>query len=220
MESETVTLEKDSKLLTVAMILSLVIIFYNLLEGGISVFFGASNETLALFGFGIDSFVEVISGIGITHMVWRMRTRSGEKRDLFEMTALRITGFAFYLLTTGLVFGAAWILYSVSRPETTLAGLIISFVSIITMYYLYRKKVEVGENLHSAPIISDAKCTRTCFYLSFILFGSSSLYEIFGIPFTDVLGSLGTAWYAFGEGREATSRAIKGQLSCGDERCK
>jgi hypothetical protein len=219
MKIESVTLEKDRQLLNIALLLSIITILYNLLEGVISVFFGASDDTLALFGFGVDSFVEVISGIGIAHMVWRMKTNSIEKRDSFEVTALRITGVAFYLLTAGLITGAAWIVYSGSRPETTLAGIIISVVSIITMYFLYRKKLEIGENLDSAPIISAAKCTKTCFYLSFILLGSSGLYELTGISFVDVLGSLGIAWYAFREGREAFGKARKGRLACCDDHC-
>ncbi|MDZ7846347.1 MAG: hypothetical protein U5L96_06075 [Owenweeksia sp.] len=67
---------KNHKLLQTALVLSFVTIIYNLLEGLIATFFGASDETLVLFGFGIDSFVEVLSGIGIVHMVVRMRRNS------------------------------------------------------------------------------------------------------------------------------------------------
>ena len=52
-----------------ASLLALITIFYNLAEGIISVWFGAADETISLFGFGLDSFVEVMSGIGIWHMV-------------------------------------------------------------------------------------------------------------------------------------------------------
>jgi len=47
-----------------AILLSQITVFYNLLEGLVSVFLGLEDETLSLLGFGIDSFVEVISGIG------------------------------------------------------------------------------------------------------------------------------------------------------------
>ena len=59
------------KLYKWAFILAQITIFYNLLEGLFSVFFGLEDETLSLAGFGLDSFVEVISGIGILHMVRR-----------------------------------------------------------------------------------------------------------------------------------------------------
>jgi len=212
-------MREEGNLLHLAWILSLITIGYNLVEGGISTFFGASDETLALFGFGVDSFVEVISGIGIAHMIWRMKRSSVEQNDDFEITALRVTGFAFYLLTFGLVSGSVLVMVTGTRPETTLAGIIISIISIITMYFLYRIKLDVGNKLNSAPIVSDAKCTKTCFYLSFILLASSAFYEIFGIPFIDVLGSLGIAWYAFREGREAFEKARSGNLTCCDDHC-
>ena len=52
---------RKKELLQWAHILALITIFYNILEGLVSVFFGLEDETMALFGFGLDSFVEVIS---------------------------------------------------------------------------------------------------------------------------------------------------------------
>ena len=209
----------STKLLNKAYILSLITIFYNLVEGGVATFYGAQNETLALFGFGLDSFVEVLSGIGIAHMIWRMKKNPIESRDHFEVTALKITGTAFYLLVLGLIIGAGLSIYYQSNPGTTLVGMIISIISILTMYILYKAKLDVGHKLNSEPIISDANCTRTCFYLSFILLGSSTLYELFKIPYVDAIGSLGIAWYAFKEGKEAFEKARTKKLSCSDHCC-
>ncbi len=205
--------------LDLAFYLALITIIYNLIEGGVSTFFGSTDETLALFGFGVDSFVEVLSGIGIAHMILRMKKHPVKKRDQFEVTALRITGTAFYLLVAGLVVGAFLSIYHASEPQTTRVGVIISALSIVTMYFLYRYKLEVGQELNSQPIISDANCTRTCFYLSFILLASSLLYELFKIPYVDALGSLGIAWYAFSEGREAFEKARTKSIACADDCC-
>lgn len=202
-----------------AFILSLITIFYNLAEGGVATIFGAQDETLALFGFGLDSFVEVLSGIGIAHMIWRMQHQEISKRDFFERTALKITGGAFYILTAGLVLGAFANIYFEAKPETTVVGIILSIVSIVTMFFLYKAKLDVGKKLNSAPIISDANCTKTCFYLSFILLGSSVIYELFEVPYIDALGSLFIAWYAFKEGKEAFEKATNESLSCDDDCC-
>lgn len=210
---------ENAKNLQAAYVLSLITIFYNLVEGGVSTYFGSHDETLALFGFGIDSFVEVLSGIGIAHMVTRLRKHSIEQRDEFEVRALRITGIAFYILVAGLVVGSTLSIIYNSTPDTTVVGIIISALSILTMYVLYREKLRVGQALNSAPIISDANCTKTCFYLSFILLGSSLLYELFKIPYVDALGSLGIAWYAFKEGKESFEKAKTKSLTCGDHCC-
>jgi divalent metal cation (Fe/Co/Zn/Cd) transporter len=208
---------ENQKLLRTALVLALITIVYNVAEGLVSVFFGASDDTLALLGFGIDSFVEVISGIGILHMVIRMQRSKAETYDKFERQALRITGIAFYLLAIGLAIGSVINIIMGIKPETTIAGIIISSISILAMYFLMKAKLNIGKKLNSDAIVADANCTRTCFYLSFILLGSSLLYEIFGIGWFDTIGSLGIAWFAFSEGREAfeKSKAEKMGCSCG-----
>jgi divalent metal cation (Fe/Co/Zn/Cd) transporter len=203
----------------IALILALITIIYNLAEGILSTAFGASDETLALFGFGVDSFVEVLSGAGIAHMIMRMKKHPVDKRDQFETTALKITGTAFYLLVLGLTTGAVLSILYAAKPVTTVAGIVISVISILTMYVLYRKKLKIGQELNSAPLISDANCTKTCFYLSFILLGSSLLYEVFSVPYVDALGSLGIAWFAFREGKEAFQKAKTKELGCADHCC-
>ena len=203
-----------NKPLRFALALGLITIFYNIIEGTISIFFGMEDETLALFGFGVDSFVEVISGIGITHMLLRMKYSKDVSRDKFEKTALRITGFSFFLLAIGLIVGSVINLVQNSHPQTTVAGIIIAVVSILTMYWLMTSKLKVGKALNSDAIIADANCTKTCFYLSFILLAASGLYELFHIRYFDILGSLGIAYFAFNEGREAYEKVKSGNLAC------
>jgi len=204
-------------LIRTAFLLSLITIVYNIAEGIISVYFGASDDALALLGFGVDSFVEVISGIGIAHMILRMKYSKIETRDTFEKTALRITGTAFYLLAFGLIIGSVLNIINDVKPESTLPGIIIAAISILTMYWLMTSKLKVGKALNSDAIIADANCTKTCFYLSFILLAASGLYELLNIAYFDILGSLGIAYFAFKEGREAFEKAKSGNLLCSCE---
>ncbi|MBK7104885.1 MAG: cation transporter [Ignavibacteriae bacterium] len=203
-----------NKLLKTAKYLSIFTIVYNIAEGIVSVFFGANEETLTLFGFGLDSFVEVISGIGILHMILRMQKSEVNQRDNFERTSLKITGISFYVLSVGLIVGAILNLIYQHKPETTIAGIIISVISIFTMYFLMNAKLKIGKELNSDAIIADANCTKTCFYLSFILLFSSAFYEIFQIGYLDILGSLGIAYFSFKEGKEAIEKSKSQNLSC------
>lgn len=194
--------------------LAIITVLYNLIEGLISVYFGVKDETIALFGFGIDSFVEVISGIGIWHMIARMRHNTIETHDRFEKTALRITGTAFYILTFGLMITAAVNLYEGHKPETTFWGVIIALVSIITMWLLMHYKIKVGRQYNSQALMADANCTKICMYLSMVLLVASAGYEITGIGVFDSLGAIVIAWISFKEGREAFEKA-KGKNVCG-----
>lgn len=213
------SVQQTAKLLKIAFILSIITVVYNIGEGLVSTIFGYSDETIALFGFGVDSFVEVMSGVGIGHMVWRMRRSPVSERDRFERQALYVTGISFFLLAGGLVIGSVLNIIYGTTPETTIAGIIISTVSIATMWFLYSYKIKIGRALGSEPIIADANCTKTCFYLSFILLASSLLYEALHIGYVDIIGGLGIAWFAYREGRESIEKARSGSLSCSCDDC-
>src|SRR6185436_4832938 len=106
------SLATENKLYSIALALAVFTIIYNLAEGIIATWFGYEDETLTLFGFGVDSFIEMISGIGIMHMVLRIRKDPAANRDTFEQTALRVTGNAFYILVVGLLLSAGIVLYT------------------------------------------------------------------------------------------------------------
>jgi len=196
-----------------ALVLAILTVVYNLIEGIAAIYFGLEDETLALFGFGLDSFVEVISGIGIWHMVLRIRKSGDEHRDIFEKRALQITGSAFYLLTIGLVLSSIYNLFSGAHPETTFWGLVIAGLSILVMWWLIRNKIKVGKALNSDAIIADANCTKACMQLSFVLFAASLGYELFGIGKIDAIGSLIIAGIAFREGKESFEKS-RNQNNC------
>lgn len=207
-------LQKNAGMYKWASVLALITIFYNIIEGLVSVFFGLKDETIVLFGFGIDSFVEVISGVGIWHMVRRLRQNNNENPDRFERQALRITGAAFYLLTAGLIVTSAVNLYQGHKPETTLWGIIISSISILTMWALIHYKTKVGRQLNSQAILADAACTKVCIQLSFILLLASAGYELTGIGGIDSIGAAGIAWLSLREGREAFQKAAGKACGC------
>lgn len=194
--------------------LSLFTIFFNIAEGLVSVFFGYADDSLTLFGFGVDSFIEVISGFGIAHMVWRIQRNPSTSKDNFERTALRITGFAFYALVAGLLATGVYNIVTGSKPETTVAGVIVSLVSIAIMIALKRSKTRVGSALNSDAILADAECTQVCIYMSVILLATSAIYELTKISYIDIVGSVALAYLSLKEGRECFERARSEGLSC------
>ena len=201
----------NPKLWRAAAWLAVFTILYNLIEGLVSIWFGAGDEALTLFGFGIDSFIEVLSGAGILAMILRIRRNPGEPRTHFEMAALRLTGSAFYLLAAGLGITAVVNLISGHKPETSLPGIIISLISIIIMWALVTAKRRVGRQLNSAPILADANCTLVCIYMSLVLLAASLIYQLTGFGFIDSLGAIGLIYFSIREGREAFEKA-KGLL--------
>ena len=196
-----------SRYYQIALWLGYFTIIYNLLEGLVSVFFGARGETLTLFGFGVDSFIEVISGIGIVVMVLRIRRNPDTAQTPFESTALRVTGISFYILSIGLAVTAVYNIVTGHRPETTLPGVVISIISICIMTALVAGKRKIGSSLHSAPILEDANCSLVCIYMSLILLAASLIFRLTGFGLVDSIGALGLIYFSFHEGRESFKKA-------------
>jgi divalent metal cation (Fe/Co/Zn/Cd) transporter len=213
---DTTLTTDNKKKYRVAFGLAVFTIVYNIIEGIISTYLGFEDESLALFGFGLDSFIEVISGLGIAHMILRIKNNPKSKRDDFERTALRITGFAFYFLVLGLVTTSVYNLWTGHKPVTTFWGIVISIISILVMWILVVWKRKVGKQLNSAPILADANCTMVCVYMSIILLASSGIYEIFGVPYIDSIGTLALSYFAFKEGKECFEKAKNDKHCCCD----
>jgi hypothetical protein len=204
---KALTQTSADKVWVYALWLALFTIFYNFAEGLVSIYFGAQDETLTLFGFGIDSFIEVMSGIGILAMVLRIRHDTAAPRSGVERIALRITGASFYLLAAGLAATAVYDLYTAHKPTTALPGLVISLISIAIMWVLVMGKRKIGRLLDSAPILADANCSMVCIYMSVVLLASSLVYQLTGFGFVDSLGALGLIYFSINEGKEAFEKA-------------
>ena len=210
MESDIAVQYSDSKrLYKIAFVLAVFTILYNIAEGLISMYFGFKDESLTLFGFGADSFIEVFSGLGIAHMVLRIQRQPTSNRDNFERTALTITGYSFYALVIGLLGTSMYNIWIGRTPETTLWGVIISLLSITVMWALVHGKSKVGRRLNSDAILADAECTKVCISMSVILLISSGVYELTKFAFVDIMGTLGLAYLSFKEGRECFEKVKK-----------
>ncbi|HCZ34829.1 MAG TPA: hypothetical protein DHV26_02760, partial [Cytophagales bacterium] len=162
MDSIALNSVEEKKWYDLALILGIFTIVYNLTEGIIATWFGFEDETLALFGFGVDSFIELISGIGIVSMVLRIKKNPHSNRSEFERTALKITGYSFYALVVGLVVSSVMVIYLGKKPETTFWGVVVSLISIVVMLFLIYGKIKTGKKLQSDAILADANWTKVC----------------------------------------------------------
>ena len=209
--------KKDTllKYYTYALYLSVFTIAYNLAEGIISTIIGFSDESLTLFGFGVDSFIETVSGVGILAMVIRISRNPASSKSPFEITALKVTGWSFYVLAIGLILSALFTLYSGRQPESTFWGVVISLISIVSMLGLIYYKKLVGKKLNSKAIIADAQCNVVCVYMSLTLLAASFLYQVFSLPYVDTIGALGLVYFSVQEGRECFEKAQTMSDTCG-----
>ncbi len=203
----------ENKLYSRAALLAAFICIYNVLEGIVAVYVGYIENSLTLVGFGLDSFIEVASNLGVLYMIKRIRENPLSSRTPFESKALKITGYCFYVLSVALAIGIVFALIEDRRPTTTLGGIIISSLSIGVMYFIASSQIKTGKALNSQPIISDAKCTMVCIYMSVVLLVSSFIYELTSFAYADVIGTAGLIYFSIKEGKEALEKS-EGKECC------
>ncbi|PCI96555.1 MAG: hypothetical protein COB15_09895 [Flavobacteriales bacterium] len=206
-------IEKKNKLFNWILILSVLTIVYNIIEGLVAISFGIKDETLTLFGFGADSFVETVSAIGVTQMIIRIKKNPQSDKGEFETLALKITAWCFYVLALILTVSAIYNVAEGNQPSSAIAGVVISSISIIAMWVLIRAKISLGTKLNSPAIIADAKCNQICMYMSLILLATTGLWWLWKIPYIDAIGAAGIVYFSIKEGKEAFNKA-KG-IECG-----
>ena len=218
MESQPVVAGANAaSLFRAAMLWAIAGIVYNIAEGIVSVWLGLEEETLALFGFGLDSFIEAVSAVAIAVMILRIWRSPEHPRSRFESAALTVTGWCFYVLALGLVAGAGLNIWQNNHPRTTIAGVIISAISIAVMWIMLAAKLRIGRALHSDAMVADARCTQVCIYMSLVLLAASGLYELTRIGYIDSLGAAAIAWFSYREGKEAIDKAAG--RDCCDHAC-
>jgi divalent metal cation (Fe/Co/Zn/Cd) transporter len=150
-------------------------ILYNFAEGLVAMGFGWSEDSVALFGFGADSFIEVFSAALV---LWRLRGGEGRESLERERKATRGIGLLFLALAAGIAGGSLLQLAGRRHPETTLPGLIVSALSLGFMVFLWREKRVAARALDSLALASDAACALACVQLSSILFTGSLVFLI------------------------------------------
>ena len=199
--------------------LSVFTIAYNLLEGVVSVYFGVSDDSMALAGFGADSFIEVFSALFV---LWRLRSEEGVGAGLStdrERVGTLGIGALFLLLALGTAASSIWQLNAGRRPDTTLPGLAISSLSLSFMFFLWRSKRKAALALDSATVAKDADCSLACIKLSGVLFaGSIVSLALPGLWWADATAALFLAMLIGQEGvgtiRAARSPDFAGGCGC------
>ena len=163
-------------------------IAWNTIEGLLAIILGAIAGSISLVGFGLDSFIEVMSGAAL---LWRMSVDADvQRREMNERRALRMVGICFLLLALYLTYESGADLWFKRAPERSVLGIILACVSLAVMPILSREKRKVGRELNSVAMQADAKQTDFCMYLSAILVGGLILNAQFNLWWADPAAAL------------------------------
>lgn len=177
---------------------------WNLVEGVVSVAAALAAGSVALLGFGIDSFVESASG---SIIIWRLLAErahtDAEAIEALERRAQRLVALSLFGLAAYIVLDALKTLILQEHPEPSAVGVAITTLSIGVMWWLARAKRRTAIALGSRAMEADAFQTTACWWLSLIVLGGIGVNALTGWWWADPLAAIGMTYFLVREGREA-----------------
>lgn len=177
---------------------------WNVVEGVVAITAAMLAGSVALLGFGIDSFVESVSG---AVLVWRLlaerRGMDAEEAERLDARAHKLVGATLFLLAAYIGVDAAVALWNREQPRPSVVGIVLTVVSIVAMQWLARAKRRAAARLASRALEADAFQTTACFWLSVITLVGIGLNGAFGWWWADPVAAIGITVFVAREGVEA-----------------
>jgi divalent metal cation (Fe/Co/Zn/Cd) transporter len=176
-------------------------ISWNALEGLVAIASGVAAGSIALIGFGADSYVEVFGGAVVW---WRLAAerRGRAVSEAAERRAVRLIAVSFFLLAAGVAAESTRALLLGEHPGESLPGIGLAVVSLVVMPLLARAKRRVGRQLGSQAVQADATETTLCVWLSGIVLAGLGLNALVGWWWADPVAAFGVVYVAAREGIE------------------
>ena len=179
---------------------------WNVIEGIIAVTAAMAAGSVALLGFGLDSFVESTSGL---ILLWRLTQERGDRHtspeaiERLDRRAHRLVGATLFLLAAYISVDAGFAIWNSERPETSVVGIVLVAISVAVMWWLARAKAATARELGSRALEADSFQTMACWWLSIVTLAGIGLNAAFGWWWADPVAALGVAGLVVREGAEA-----------------
>ena len=170
---------------------------YNLVEAVVAITAGAIAGSVALIGFGLDSVVEVSSGLVI---LWQFRHQLPESR---ERQALRLIAVSFFALAAYITVESGRSLLGSGEANRSTVGIVLTALSLVVMPFLSWAQRRTGRALSSASVVADSKQTMLCTALSGVVLLGLVVNAALGWWWADPLAALIIATVAVREGMQA-----------------
>lgn len=190
--------------------LEYITVAWNSLEALVSIVAGLIAGSVSLVGFGLDSLVEVASGVAL---LWRLHHDLNEsRRERVEQTTLRIVGMCFVVLSAYILYESGSALIRHEAPERSIPGILIAGAAVVLMPMLARAKRRVAAGIKSGAMKADSKQADFCAFLSAILLVGLVLNSVFGWWWADPVAGLLMVPIIAKEGADG----LKGKACCSD----
>lgn len=179
-----------------ARILSWISLIWMGLEGGIAILAGVVAGSIALIGFGLDSFIE---GLASGVIIWRF-TGSRIHSHAAEQRAQKLVAVQFFILAPYVTVEAIRYLVDGEAAEVSILGMLLTTSSLIGMPLLGRAKQRVALQLSSQATHGEGTQNLLCAYLAAGVLVGLLGNALFGAWWLDPIAALFIAAVAVREG--------------------
>ncbi len=153
-----------------------------------------SSHSPALFAFGGDSLIELLSAAVV---LWRFRFTLNEAR------AARIAGVLLFALTGLVVLTSILNFLGYREAQRSLVGIGILLAAAVGMPWLASRKRRLAAITSSAALKADAAESSLCAYMAWIALAGLAVNAIWGKSWADPLAALALVPLIIREGWEA-----------------
>jgi divalent metal cation (Fe/Co/Zn/Cd) transporter len=168
-------------------------------EGVLGVTLGVVAGSIALIGFGLDSFIEGVASLVI---VWRF-TGARVHSEAAEQRAQKLVAAQFFILAPLIAFEAMRQLITGDEPSVSWLGIVLALTSLIGMPLLGVAKRRLADQLGSAATRGEGTQNLLCAYLAAAVLVGLLGNALFGLWWLDPLAALVIAGVAVREGIES-----------------
>ncbi|GAA6237279.1 cation transporter [Apilactobacillus micheneri] len=179
-----------------------------LIEFVVALYSGIMAKSILLIAFGLDSFLEIISGL---ILIWRLKKEANgansETIEKIEKITSRLVGLILILLSIYVTITSLFNLFGHGVADDSLSGIIIAILSLLIMPFFIIKKRRYGKTLKSGALIEDSYCNVTCAYIAGTVLIGMILNALFGLWWADSVAALVLVYFIFTEGLEG----VKGE---------
>lgn len=173
-------------------------------EFAVGLYSGLKAGSILLIAFGLDSFLEIISG---STLIWRLQKEnngaSAQEIKRAEKRSSLIVGSVLLLLSVYVTGVSLFNLFTHSAADTSFSGIAIAIASVILMPMLTLRKRSLGKALHSDALVEDGMCNITCAYMAATVLIGGLLTALFNWWWADSIFALVLVYFIASEGLES-----------------
>src|SRR5450432_4169260 len=141
------------------------------------------SKSISLFGFGVDSAIEILASLIV---IWQLKAMNKDK----ERVAEKMIGISFILLSLYILMQIYISCTSKIHPQSSVVGIMWLTITAIVMFLLAYGKKKVGNALNHPVLLAEAKVTVIDGLLSVSVLIGLLLNALFGFWWADALASL------------------------------